>query len=451
MFEKKRSALIVALMLCLAATSFANGAAEEEQRATQLKYVYWGSTAEDEAIKNALSGFESANPGISVEPMYLPGDLDGSTYNARMTTMAASGTLPDLGYFRPEEFGNYATNGYFMDLTDLVERDGMDEAYLPQTWLSIDGSIYGAYTAAECQVMWYNPAVLEQAGVPVPPTDYRDAWTWDEFVGYLRQITVDANGNHPGDAGFSANNIETYGVAYDLWVAMYYPTIWSSGGDVFNADGTDTLIDSPESIEAIQRLADLIHEEQVMPYMGGGSGLPSPTVMLQNEQLGFYVTGQWTLLELGGMDDLDLGVAALPIQETPAQLYVSGINVVFEASENPEDAWSLQKWMMDPSKTLDLYTSGLWMPTKQSYYTDPADLARWIDNPVHPEGYREAIVDSMEIARTEPIMVRNYNQIWGDHLTPAMESIWIGQDSAQEALTAAAEALRESGLLEGMY
>jgi len=125
--------------------------------------------------------------------------------------------------------------------------------------------------------------------------------------------------------------------------------------------------------------------------------------------------------------------------------------VVFDATEHPEEAWALQKWMMDPSRTLDLYTSGLWMPTKESYYTDEEDLARWLDNPVHPDGYREAVVDSMQVARTEPIMVRNYNQIWGDYLNPAMESIWIGRSTAEEALTAAADALRESGLLEGLY
>ncbi len=447
----KRSRTIAVVAVLLMGTTFATFASGAGEDTTTLTYVYWGSTAEDAAIRAALQAFEEANPTITVEPMYLPGDLDGSTYNARMTTMAASGTLPDLGYFRPEEFGNYATNGYFMDLSDLVERDGMDEAYLDQTWLSLNGSIYGAYTAAECQVMWYNPEVLEAAGVPTPPTDYRNAWSWDEFVGYLRQITVDENDNHPGDPGFDANNIQTYGVVYDLWTAMYYPTLWSNGGGVFTDDGTDTIIDSPESIEAIQMLADLIHEDQVMPYMGGGSGLPSPTAMLQNGQLGFYVTGQWTLLELGQMQGFDLGVAALPIIKEPAQLYVSGLNVVFDATEHPEEAWALQKWMMDPSRTLDLYTSGLWMPTKESYYTDEEDLARWLDNPVHPDGYREAVVDSMQVARTEPIMVRNYNQIWGDYLNPAMESIWIGRSTAEEALTAAADALRESGLLEGLY
>jgi multiple sugar transport system substrate-binding protein len=441
----------VIFLLILPTGIFAGDSGKADDTNVKLTYVYWGSIAEDEAIKTALKNFEAAHPGITVEPMYLPGDLDGSTYNAKMKSMAASGTLPDLGYFRPEEFANYAVKDFFLPLDEYIEADGLDIAYLPQTWKKVRGVTYGAYTAAECQVMWYNKDVLKAAGVPLPPASYEDAWKWDTFVNYLKQITVDNSGNHPGDPGFNSAKIQTYGVVYDLWSAMYYPTLWSNSGGVITDDGTEIIIDSPESIEAIQRLGDLINKHYVMPYMGGGSGLPSPSVMLANEQLGFWVTGQWTLLELGGIEDLPLGVAGLPVQKNPAQLYLSGINVIFAATKHPGEAWLLQKWMMDPGMTLDLYTSGLWMPTKESYYTEPSDLARWIDNPVHPEGFKEAVLDSMQIAIPEPIYIKNINQIWGDFLNGAMEKIWTGQATAEAALKEAAHNVRHSGLLEGTY
>lgn len=417
----------------------------------KLTYVYWGSTAEDVAVKAALKDFMAANPGIKVEGMYLPGDLDGSTYNTKMKSMAASGTLPDVGYFRPEEFGNYAEKDFFLQLDDRIKRDGMDSSYLSQTWLTIGGKTFGAYTAAECQVMFYNKKVLNDAGVTLPPTQYDEAWSWDEFVANLKKITVDKNGKHPGEAGFDPKNITRYGVVYDLWSAMYYPTIWSNGGGVISDDGKTVLVDTPETIQAVQRLGDLINKDHVMPYMGGGSGLPAPSVMLANSQLGFWVTGQWALLEIGAIKDLPFDVAALPIQKKPAQIYLSGVNVVFKSSKHPEEAWLLQKWMMDPSKTLNLYTSGLWMPTKASYYSDPANLKEWTDNAVHPAGFKGAVLDSMKIAKTEPVKIRNINQIWGDYLNPAFESIWIGQSSAEKALKDAADKIRKSGLLTGTY
>ncbi len=444
--------IAVCLALTVAGTAlWAGGGSDAGDKGITLTYVYWGSPAEDAAVKAALAGFEAAHPGITVEPMYLPGDLDGSTYNAKMKALAASGTLPDVGYFRPEEFFNYASKGFFLPLDDLIARDDMDESYLSQTWLSVGDSTYGAYTAAECQVMWYNKDVLRNAGVPLPPTEFDKAWSWDEFTKYLKQITVDENGKHPGQAGFNPEGIKTYGVVYDLWNAMYYPSLWSNGGSVYSDDGTKIVIDSPRSVEVFQKLADLINKDHTMPYMGGGSGLPSPSVMLANEQLGFWVTGQWTLLELGGMKDLPLGVAALPIFKKPAQIYLSGLNVVFAESKHPDEAWELQKWMMNPAETLDLYTSGLWMPTKKSFYSDPADLAKWIENDVHPDGFKEAVLDSMSVAVTEPIKVKNTNQIWGDYLNAAIESIWIGSKSAEEALTEAAAKVRASGLLQGTF
>lgn len=443
----------VALLLLLSMGAFAagesDGAAADET--VELTFVYWGSTAEDEAVKSALSEFMAANPGIKVEGMYLPGDLDGSTYNAKMKSMAASGTLPDLGYFRPEEFGNYAEKGFFLQLDDYIARDGLGDKYLEQTWLTSGDKTYGAYTAAECQVMFYNKKVLQDAGVPLPPSNYEEGWSWDEFAANLRKITEDRNGKHPGEAGFDPKNMARYGVVYDLWSAMYYPTIWSNGGEVIPEAGNEILVDSPETIQAVQRLADLIHKDHVMPYMGAGSGLPAPSAMLANGQLGFWVTGQWALLEVGAIEGLDFGVAALPVQKKPAQLYVSGANVIFKDTKHPEEAWKLQKWMMDPSKTLNLYTSGLWMPTRLDYYNDPAKLDEWLDNPVHPEGYKEAVLDSMVISRNEPIKIRNINQIWGDYLNAAFESIWIGHSTAEEALTKAASEVRASGLLQGTY
>ena len=85
---------LFALTLCGAV--FAGGGSDSAKgKEVRLTYVYWGSTAEDTAVKAALKDFMAANPGIRVEPLYLPGDLDGSTYNAKMKSMAASGTLPD--------------------------------------------------------------------------------------------------------------------------------------------------------------------------------------------------------------------------------------------------------------------------------------------------------------------------------------------------------------------
>ena len=441
---KKLTALAVALIvgLVLAASCFAAGPAK-------ITYIYWGSPAEDTAIQKALKDFEAAHPGITAEPMYLAVTGTGTEYNAKMKAMAASDTLPDLGYFRPEEFDNYAKNGFFLDLTDLAKRDGMIKDYLPTTWLSNNGKIYGAYTAAECQVLYYNKNVLQDAGVPTPPADYTKGWSWSQFVSYLKKITTDRNGKHPGDAGFDVKKVLQWGIRYELWTFMLYPTVWGNGGGFFSKDGKQVLLDKPETIEAIQRLADLMLKDQVMPPTSSTTSMAAAQTQLQTGQIGFYVSGQWELLDFG-KKGFPYGVGALPIHKTPAQIYLSGANVIFNSTKHPQEAWELQKWMMTPDATLGLYSEGLWMPTKASWYTNPTDLAKWISNAVHPEGFKGAVVDSMKVAQLEPRLVNNAELIT-TYVTPALDSVWTGKATAKDALTKAADAIRKSGLLQGVY
>ncbi|HTP58064.1 MAG TPA: sugar ABC transporter substrate-binding protein [Spirochaetia bacterium] len=421
----------------------------------KLTFVYWGSVNEDTAMKEAFKAFEAANPGITVEPMYIQGDISGTEYAAKLRAMAQTNTLPDLGYFRPDQFGEFAAAGYMMDLTDLVQKEGLTKDYLPQVWLKVKDRIFGAYTAAECQVMFYNKDVLKKAGVPVPPSDYRKAWTWDQFVKYCIQVTTDANGKHPGDAGFDANRITTYGVSYQLWHAMLTPPLWSGGGGIVSADGRKVLIDSPESVDVIQKIADLINKQKVMPYTNPSStsqaGLPTPPVMLANGQLAFYITGQWELLDIAKMN-FPMGIGALPIIKKPAQMYISGASVIFKSTKFPKEAWLLHKWMMTPDKTLNLYTSGLWMPTKASWYNDAADLKKWTDNAVHPAEFKSAVLDSMKIAEPIPeVRVKNYTQIINECVNPQLDKVWLGEISAKDALKKAGDLIRQQNLMQGTW
>ena len=382
---KKGIALAIALVLSTVSFAIAEN--------VKLTYVYWGSPNEDLALKDAFKSFEAANPGITVEPMYIQGDISGTEYAAKLRAMAQTDTLPDLGYFRPDQFGEFAAANYMLDLTPMVQKEGLAKDYLPQVWLKVKDRIYGAYSAAECQMMFYNKDVLQKAGVPLPPADYAKAWTWDQFVKYCQMITTDANGKHPGDAGFDDQRITTYGVSYQLWHAMLTPPLLSGGGGIVSPDGKKFIMDSPESIDVIQKIADLINKQKVMPYTSPSStsqgGLPAPPVMLANGQLGIYITGQWELLDIAKMS-FPMGIGALPIIRNPAQMYISGASVIFKSTKHPKEAWLLHKWLMTPDKTLNLYTSGLWMPTKASWYNDPADLAKWINNPAHPAEYKAA-------------------------------------------------------------
>ncbi len=443
-----KTAIKTALSILLIAGCVATGAAQS----VKLTYMYWGSPAEDAATKQALADFQTANPGITVDPLFFPGTK--AEFDAKLKAMSESDTLPDVGYFRPESVYEYASNGFFLDLTPYITKDGLKKDYLPQTFLSQNGKIIGAYTAAEAQVMYYNKDLLAKAGVPMPPTDYRKGWTWDEAVKYWTKLTVDKNGKHPDEAGFDPKKIVQFGVNHEVWSGMLYPSIWGNGGEVFSADGKQILIDQPAAAQAIQQLADLRLKNRVMSAPGSteyqAQGSTDPKVLMQNGQLAFYISGAWEMLDFAKMS-FPLGVGALPIHKKPAQLYISGVNVIYKSSKHPDEAWKLQKWMMTPEKTQALYSGGLWMPTKASWYSDKTDLAKWLANPAHPLGFQTAVVDSMAVARPEPIIVRNYDQIWAEYINPELDKVWLGKESAADGLKIAADKVRKSGLLLGNW
>jgi len=439
---------IRALALLLLAFMTTAGASAKD---IQLTFMFWGSPAEDHAIRKALKDFEAANPGIKVKPLYAV--YSGAEYDAKMKAMSQSGTLPDVGYFGGN-FYEYASSDFFLDMTPYVQQDNLESQYLPQTWIRYHDKIYGAFTAAECQVMYYNKDVLKAAGVTPPPTDPQHAWTWDQYVAAWQKLTVDRKGKHPNEPGFDKKHVVRFGVQHEVWDQMLFPTIWGNGGSIFSPDGKQILIDSPETTEAIQRLADLRNKYFVMAAPGlteyNSTAKTDPKVLMESRQLAFYVSGQWELLDFAGMH-FPLGIGALPVQQHPAQVYVSGVNVIFKQTKNPDAAWKLQKWMMTPGKTLDLYKKGLWMPTKSSWYTDHADLAKWVDNKAHPAGFKEAVLGSMSYAKVFPMNVKNYGQMWSEFINPELDLIWQGKESAADGLKKAADNVRKSGLLVGLW
>ncbi|HEX3044121.1 MAG TPA: hypothetical protein VHY08_05145 [Bacillota bacterium] len=112
----------------------------------------------------------------------------------------------------------------------------------------------------------HNKDVLEKAGAPLPPTDYKKGWTWDRFVEYCKKITTDKNGKHPGDSGFDPDKIVKYGVSYQLWHAMLLPSLWSNNGDFITPDGKQFKLDSKESVVDSMQVARVHMEVKVKNF-----------------------------------------------------------------------------------------------------------------------------------------------------------------------------------------
>ena len=79
------------------------------------------------------------------------------------------------------------------------------------------------------------------------------------------------------------------------------------------------------------------------------------------------------------------------------------------------------------------------MPNEKRWYHDPELLSIWIDNENHPPEYKTAVVDySLEYV-DKPLpnfRLPGWSGVW-QILNPALEQVWLGEKTAEEAVVAA--------------
>lgn len=406
---------------------------------TPLRFTYWGSDVEKAAIQQMVAAFEHANPDIDVEAIHIP----RGEYNTRVTAMMRQGATPDVGYCYSHDAPFWAREGTIMDLTDLIRNDPLLAATLPEAfYYYAPGKILGVNTAIETSILFYQRDLFVRAGLPEPPTDPQNAWTWDEFVAVATRLTEDVNGKHPDEPGFDPQQIATYGFAFDKSVNGwgFYPFLFSNGAQISNADGTRLLLDSPEAIDAVQKLADLIWVHHVTPTPQQEQNLPPALAMLQTGNLAMHVTGHWNLLDYAAAPDANVGVAVLPRLKKPATIMMGSPTVIFTATQHLEAAVRFYKFHNNP-EAVDLFARGLWMPLQKQYYTDPEKMRVWLDNPVHPAQSWPVFTDYTLCCAVQgpSYYLRSYPTLIDKALEPAFSSIWRNEATAEDALKQAVQ------------
>jgi multiple sugar transport system substrate-binding protein len=393
-----------------------------------LTFTYWGSSQEKRAIEDMVSKFETLHPEIQIDAQHIASE----EYNTRVLSMFAQGTPPDLGYLLGGYAPLWAEEGKVLDLTDVFQSDLDLSSRLPETrYYFGNGRILGTNTAVETVIMFYNQSVFEQAGLDYPPADPDKAWTWSEFLTVAQQLTVDVNGKHPTDADFDPEHIDRYAVSFDrdAGLSMYTPFIYSNGAQMANADGSHLLLDSPEAIEAIQNLRDLMWKYHVMPTPEAERSLPPREVLLQTGKLAMEIGGQWKLLDYTNMTGLKLGLGVLPKFKQPKTMILGSPTVIFSGTTHLAEALTFYKFHNDP-QAVDLFAHGLWMPLQKTYYTDPESIAVWTNNPAHPAQSLDVLTRYTLccVVQFPGYYLKNYGNILEQAIKPALEHVWSDPD-----------------------
>lgn len=399
-----------------------------------IQYAYWGDQNEEITQTNLTKVFMAKNPNIKVDLLRFARNTE---FSQKMTTLAAAGNLPDVSTFYEPNVLEWGMAGKFLDLTDFYKKGSPKLDAIK--FVTPEGKIVGVSVANEIMVIWYNKKIFDAAKLPYPPAEASKAWSWNQFVDVAKKLTKDAKGKTPNDAGFDKNNIRTYGFWVSQWWMPWLTFAASNGGGMVSPDGKKLIMDDPATIDAIQKMADLMNVHHVSPTPTSQQNMPGDTATyLFSGQVAMVMDGTWMLLTLGTTKEqqgLDFGVGVLPYMKKLATTSVGTPIVAYSSTKHRNETLAFLGFLMDPASSLPLLQSGIWLPNERQWYTDPTLLQKWIGNPRHPPEYKTAVVDfALNYSRQLPLYYCPTFAKMDDVIEAALAQVWLGQKSAADVI-----------------
>jgi len=400
----------------------ADNAAESEGSASSdevvtLKFMGWeASPLETQSVKKGLDAFMKQHPNIKVEYQPVP----GAQYAQKLLTMLAGNAAPDVFFLGAVEYRSFQERGVLLDLTSRFDAEMSLDDFIPSSAqiMQIDGGIYGVSSCTVSPVLYYNKDLFDQAGLAYPPSDPEKAWTWEQFRDVAKQLTV-----KEGD------DVKQYGAFGFENFYMTTALIQSAGGKLFNAEGTAMEIDSPETQKVLQSIYDLRVVDGASPTAKTLESIGMRAAqMLQTGKVAMMVDGSWALQELATMG-FPVGVAALPKFDAPSTHGQAHVHAAWANTQHPDEAWELIKFLSSEEYQIDLISEGLWMPNRKSLYTEEG-VAKWYNDQVHPEGFRELVPFFAEAQPYPFTLVRH--MIVNDIITEETDKLWYAGQSVAD-------------------
>jgi len=195
------------------------------------------------AIRAMEAAFEEANEGKDVEVVVYPEE----EYVTKVNTALVAGNPPDVAIIESDD---WMKAGYVVELTDRLDEwgvsvDDFNPGGLSRGALENDpaNGVFGVGTFLGGNVLVYNKAIFDEAGVPHPSAD--ESMTFQEYADVCRQLA------QPSED--PATNV--YGCSMPADIAFGFYPIY--GEDGRTAEGN---MNSPELAEAFEIGAGLINE-----------------------------------------------------------------------------------------------------------------------------------------------------------------------------------------------
>lgn len=356
---------------------------QEEQT---LRIVFNGTqvSPRDESM---ASGFQELFPDATVEYMPIQA-TDHDDFFAKVLTLIASGTIPDLMTVATEGTQLFAAEGLTAPLDDYVNRDKEEmREFFSDVHPSLveammyEGSLYELPQNFNAANMYLNTSLLEQHGIEHPPAD----WTKDQFYDIAKTVTK-AGGGPP--FGYAWTNRMWGG--WMPWIFVNGSNLLTEarapGGewmwDTFYADVPDIgdrgggwrweapQANDPKNVEALEFLVQMAEEGITSAVSEGGGDLLQGFFTSNN--LGMTPAGGfWAgAMHQAGMAPDAFDVQLFPKWKSQRHQFGTGGLVMFGSSQSKDLAWEYMKYYVSVPTMEIFFAENTNTPTRRSMMTD---------------------------------------------------------------------------------
>jgi trehalose/maltose transport system substrate-binding protein len=388
----------------------------DENEKTTIVFKHGKVAGDPEALNALIREFEEKNPDISIKDETLPSSTDEQHqfYVINLEGRSSDFDVYAIDVIWVQEF---ARAGWLRDLSHVLPLKKRNDFFQgPMQAAVYRDKVYAIPWYIDAGILYYRKDLLGKYGFSPPKT-------WSDLV----RIASEVSRKEPHLYGFIWQ-----GKQYEGLVCNALEYIHSNGGDILK-DG-QVVIDSPENIEALGFMHDLIYKYHVTPVLVT-TMIEEPTRHIFGKGKALFMRNwpyAWNIFEA---DDSPVkgkvGVSLLPEfsghQSSPT---LGGWHLGINAySKHPELAERFIEFLTSYKAQKILSLTIGYKPTLKVLYKDP-DVIR-------AQPFTASLYDAFEQASPRPITP--YYMMISQVIQPELSAVISGVKKPEEALKSAGD------------
>ena len=387
--------LFILLILCFAFI----GIKSKNTDNVVLKFSSWGSQSEVEVIKSVINDFENEHKNIKIDFIHIP-----QNYFQKIHLLFASGLEPDVLFINNQNIQLYIQARLLADLSEYFENS--EETFFKEALdcFKNEAALYAIPRDISNLVLYYNKDILKKTKVKLP----EKISTIDE----LKDITQRLTTNNNWGINFEDNPL--------FWI--YY--LAANGGGVISDDKKSVIINSKESLYALNLYSDMVNKYHIMPTKAQIGSMTSAQMFI-NGKLAMYLGGRWMVPKFRETLKFDWDIIEFP-SSLKNKVYVDASGwAVSQNSKHKKEAVEFIKYLSSPETISKFTESGLIVPARK----DIAQSSVFIENNKKPLN-NIVFINMLNEAKPTPVN-KQYSSI-NDILIEKSQNLFYGDKKAED-------------------